>query len=93
MSGPSGDCAHLEPIMAERLKAYKARNAPHAYATMAAENARMRKALREVRAAITGQNGLNDEFVVCTVWVSEIETAVDCIDAALAWPPPTGVAA
>jgi hypothetical protein len=48
-----------------------------------AENERLRSALRELREAISDENGRNLLSIVDTVWVSDIETAIDCIDAAL----------
>lgn len=47
------------------------------------ENRKLRRALRMVRSAIQNEHELNTLSIVDTVWVSSIETAVDCIDAAL----------
>jgi len=61
------------------------------HAVAAAEIARLRgqvaalrEAMADVRAAITNDNGLNGDSINCTIWCSDIETAVDRIDAALA---------
>lgn len=53
---------------------------------------RLRTALRKLRAAFSNENGLNAMSIVDTVWVSEIETALDCIDAALKGPDQTTAA-
>jgi hypothetical protein len=44
----------------------------------------MLEALELVKAAILNEGGLNDGVVTDTLWVSDIETAVDRIDAAIA---------